>query len=47
MTVRDRLIPLVALIALAVTAYALAHAARVYADAHAHAIALFLLAPFM
>jgi predicted lysophospholipase L1 biosynthesis ABC-type transport system permease subunit len=47
MTMRDRLIPLAALIGIAVATYALARAARVYADAHAHAIAVFLVAPFI
>ena len=47
MTVRGRLIPIAALLGTAAAVYALAHIARAFVDAHAAAIAVFLLAPFI
>ena len=44
---RYRLIPIAALLGAAGAVYALAHPARAFAEAHANAIAVFLIAPFI
>jgi hypothetical protein len=47
MTMRDRLIPIAALLGAGAAVYALAHAARAFAEAHAYPIATFIVAILM